>query len=213
MAEYSKGILGPFNGTVGTVVGVTWRGKDIMRSKPKKTDHAPTALQLRQRMKFLAVVDFLNPIKAVLSKLFGHKHGAQSTYNLATSYSLNNLLEWNGVDFTYQYNKFLFSRGDLQGLQDVAIVPQEDRKVKITWSDNSGQGLAQPTDKLYVLVYEPSMKQWMSFEQVAERVDSAITLTVSEWFLGFDVEVWACFYNEDLKKAATSSYLGSVLIG
>ena len=35
MAEIKKGILGGFSGKVGTVVGVNWRGKDIIRSLPK----------------------------------------------------------------------------------------------------------------------------------------------------------------------------------
>ncbi len=35
MAEIKKGILGGFSGKVGTVVGVNWRGKDIIRSYQK----------------------------------------------------------------------------------------------------------------------------------------------------------------------------------
>ena len=41
MGTYNKGILGPFSGKVGTVVGASWRGKDVMRSLPKKTDRTP----------------------------------------------------------------------------------------------------------------------------------------------------------------------------
>ena len=60
MGTYNKGILGPFSGKVGTVVGANWRGKDVMRSLPKKTDRTPTQTQLLQREKFTAVSNFLN---------------------------------------------------------------------------------------------------------------------------------------------------------
>lgn len=35
MAKIKKGILGGFSGKVETVVGVNWRGKDIISSLPK----------------------------------------------------------------------------------------------------------------------------------------------------------------------------------
>ncbi|MGV0847474.1 hypothetical protein ACTS9T_13015 [Empedobacter falsenii] len=42
MAEIKKGILGGFSGKVGTVVGVNWRGKDIINSLPKKSKRRST---------------------------------------------------------------------------------------------------------------------------------------------------------------------------
>ena len=35
MGTFKKGILGGFNGTVGTVVGSNWKGITVMRSRPK----------------------------------------------------------------------------------------------------------------------------------------------------------------------------------
>ena len=42
MANISKGILGGFSGKVGTIVGANYRGKDIIRSVPKKSGRKPT---------------------------------------------------------------------------------------------------------------------------------------------------------------------------
>jgi hypothetical protein len=41
MGKISKGILGGFSGTVGTVVGGKWKGIDYMRSKPSIRKGAP----------------------------------------------------------------------------------------------------------------------------------------------------------------------------
>ena len=42
MAEIKKGILGGFSGKVGTVVGVNWRGRDIIKKKKKKSKRRST---------------------------------------------------------------------------------------------------------------------------------------------------------------------------
>lgn len=44
MATYKKGILGAFSGTVGPVVGASYRGKDVIRSRPKKSSKPATEL-------------------------------------------------------------------------------------------------------------------------------------------------------------------------
>jgi hypothetical protein len=52
MGTYNKGILGAFSGKVGPVVGASWRGKEVMRSLPKKSGRAATSTQLLQRLKY-----------------------------------------------------------------------------------------------------------------------------------------------------------------
>ena len=55
MGTYEQGILGAFSGLVGPVVGASFRGKNVMRGRPKKTKKVPTLGQLAQRAKFAAV--------------------------------------------------------------------------------------------------------------------------------------------------------------
>lgn len=52
MATLSKGILGGFSGKVGPVVGATWRGMDVIRSRPKSSRRTPSERQLEQQLKF-----------------------------------------------------------------------------------------------------------------------------------------------------------------
>ena len=59
MATFEKGILGGFSGKVGNVVGVRWRGMNIMRSLPQRGSYVPTPEQLEQRLKFSLVMAFL----------------------------------------------------------------------------------------------------------------------------------------------------------
>lgn len=52
MAKYSKGILGPVRGTVGTVVGSSWRAIDYVRSKATSYHDRKSAAQVAQRNAF-----------------------------------------------------------------------------------------------------------------------------------------------------------------
>ncbi len=93
MGKIRTGILGGFQGKVGTVVGSTWRGEDIMRALPKKSGKTPSELQKLQRVKFKAISEFLKPLRSTLSIYFGNGAGVKSRYNLATSYHITNAIE------------------------------------------------------------------------------------------------------------------------
>jgi hypothetical protein len=131
MATYNKGILGAFTGTVGTVVGASWRGKSIMRSRQKKTTRTPTETQLLQREKFGTVTRFLTPIRYVYNKYFGQNVGVKSRYNMAVSYHIKEAVELTGESYEMIFNKVMISKGELQGVQDGAITPEAGQLIKL----------------------------------------------------------------------------------
>lgn len=212
MATYDKGILGSFTGTVGTVVGASWRGKSIMRSRPKKTSRVPTETQLLQREKFSMVTRFLTPIRGLLNLYFGQSRGVRSRYNLAVSYHIREAVEEIDQTFEMIYNKVMISKGELQGVQDGTAAAQAGNQIHLQWLDNSGQGMALPTDSLLVVIYSPGMNLFEVFEGAALREDTEATLTVASYFAGLPVHCWVSFVNDDRKLAASSSYLGEITL-
>ncbi len=66
MGTISKGILGGFNGTVGTVIGGSWKGIEYMRSRPAKRTNNPSQAQLEQQAKFAVVISFLETMVGLL---------------------------------------------------------------------------------------------------------------------------------------------------
>jgi len=212
MATYEQGILGPFSGKVGTVVGANWRGKNVMRSRPKKSNRVPSEAQQLQREKFTTVTKFLSPIKALLNQYFGQAVTYRSRYNLATSYHLKEAAERVNDSFEIIYSKVMISKGDLQGLVSPVVTTLPNNQLKIEWQDNSGQGMATPDDSLLVVVYCPELNLFETFEQIAMRKDNDVTLALTPFFEGSDVYCWASFVNDEHKLSASSTYLGKVLI-
>ena len=58
MAKLEQGILGPFRGKVGTVVGYLWRGKHVVRAYRKEINYPNTEHQQAEREWFVGMVRF-----------------------------------------------------------------------------------------------------------------------------------------------------------
>lgn len=212
MGTYNKGILGPFSGKVGTVVGANWRGKDIMRSLPKKTNRTPSEMQLLQRELFTAVSEFLTPISPVLSLYFGRRGGEQSRRNQAMSYHMKEAVQFVDPNFEILYNKVQIAKGDLLGVQNPVIATNAGNEVIFSWDDNSGQGSAKATDKLVVVIYAPAENLYYTQLSAADRSVGSVTLTLPAYFDGLEVQSWITFAAADEKSYATSVYLGPVTV-
>ena len=212
MATITKGILGGFSGTVGTVVGANYRGKDIIRSRPKKSDRKPTEAQVLQQKKFTLVISFLQPLKAIQNQYFGASSGVKSKVNLAASYMLNNALVVVADEPSLVYNKILITKGELAGFQNLEATPAVGRILAFTWEDNSVQGNASATDVANVVCYNEIAGTFEMYQAVATRADLAAQIILPPYLAGLDVHVWMYFNNAAQKVACNSPYLGLITL-
>ena len=212
MGTYNKGILGAFSGKVGPVVGASWRGKEIMRSLPKKTHRLPTLLQAQQRLKFSTALSFLNPLYPILSRYYGKNTGEQTRLNRATSYMMKEALVYNDPDFDIQFNRVQIAKGDLLGVEAGVVTSTIANTLTFTWTDNSGQGEALATDNLVVAAYNEDNNLMLYSLAVANRSAGTGAMVIPSYLSGLKLQVWATFAAADEKKNATSVYLGNVIV-
>lgn len=208
MATITKGILGGFSGKVGTVVGANWRGKDIIRSKPKPSSRAPTEKQLLQQMKFKLAVTFLQPVRFIQSQYFGSGQGVKSRVNQAVSYTISDAMTVVAGIPELVFNKVLITKGDLAPFQNSAVTPQAGRVLQLTWDDNSAQGNAAATDLCNMICYAPALGTFEIFTEVATRDLLTASVTLPDYYAGQDVHLWAYFNNAAETLACNSPYLG-----
>ncbi|WP_179315251.1 DUF6266 family protein [Winogradskyella undariae] len=212
MATFNEGILGGFSGKVGTVVGSNWRGKNVLRSAPRKSTKPVSAAQQRQRDKFSCVLQFLTPLKALLTDTFGANVGTKTPFNNAMSYHMKEAVKETATGFRMAYNKVLVGMGGLCGLEQPLVQPVAPHALNITWQDNSTQGLAYPTDTLLVVVYAPALHRFDYFTTDCLRETTACLLDFQDSFYGETVHLWATFTNTNVALTATSKYLGAFVI-
>ena len=209
MGKIKTGILGGFQGKVGTVISSTWRGESIMRALPKTAAKAPTESQRIQRLKFKAVSEFLNPLRTTLSTYFGNDTGVKSKYNMATSYHITNAVEITEQGTQILYPRVLVAKGTLFGFQNLTTTHSET-VITLNWEDNTVFGNAKAEDTVNVVCYIEEVNTFYVFESIANRDGLTASVTLPQNFLGYNVEVYAFLYDKVSKTSSNSVYLGSI---
>ena len=212
MATMNQGILGGFSGKIGTVVGSSWRGKNVLRSAPCISTKPASAAQQKQRDKFKGVSQFLTPIKEILTETFGASVGSKSPFNNAMSYHMKEAVQQTTVGFQLEYAKVLIGKGGLCGLENPVVQMLPTHRLQVSWDDNSTQGLAYPTDAFLIVAYAPALQRFEYAMGESLRETEQGVLSFQESFYGETVHLWATFHNAKLALTATSRYLGSFVI-
>jgi hypothetical protein len=212
MGTISKGILGGFSGTVGTVIGGTWKGIDYMRSQPARRTSTLTPAQADQRLKFAVAVKFVQSMAGLFMISFRNYAIKMTGTNNATSYILKNAITGVAPNFVLDYNLALVSRGDLPNVLNPLAVPgAQAGKVTFSWLNNAGVGKAKATDKAILVVYCPTYNQAVYTTGSAAR--SALTETLEcAAFSGESVETYVGFISEDGRDIANSIYTGQLTV-
>lgn len=212
MGRYSKGILGNFSGTVGTVIGGTWRGIDYMRSQPTRRSNTLTPAQVEQRIKFSLVVKFVQTFAGLAMISFRNYAVHMTGTNNAVSYILKNAVTGTYPNFELNYSLVLVSRGDLPNVLNPTAVPAAQAgSVTFNWTNNAGVGKAKANDKALLMIYCPATKQSVYTTGSAARSAQTETLDVS-LFSGQVVETYIGFISADGKDMASSLYTGQLTI-
>lgn len=210
MGTFQKGILGPFSGKVGTVIGGTWKGIDYMRSKSSRRNFVPSQKQLEQQMKFALMMRFLQPMSALLEITFNDYAVKQTGVNSAFSYNFKNAIAGSYPSFSINYTEVLISRGTLPNVLGPAVTSGAGSIVTFSWSDNSGVSTAKATDQAVLVAYCPAMQQSIFG---GGEMRSALTADLNLLsFTGQVVETYIGFMSDDQKNIAISIYTGQVTV-
>lgn len=212
MGKLQKGILGGFSGTVGTVVGSNWRGKDIIRSRPKSSGKAPTEAQLLQRLKFKLVIGFVTPLQSIQRQFFAGNSGVKSRMNKAVSYHIREAVEvLNGEPFLV-YSKVLITKGDLAEPQNAVVTAAAGGHLNYSWDDNSGQANAAADDVFCTVVFCEELGTFALYDSSVTRADALAAQSVPGTMTGKPVQVYCYFRNSVGASASNSAYLGETVI-
>ena len=153
-------------------------------------------------------VRFLQPVKPLLRRYFGQPAGTKSRSNLATSYHLTDAVIGTFPSLAIDYSKVILSRGELLGLQDAAATPMSTAILKLTWTDNSGQGQALPTDLIFAAAYNETRKQWEYRMAAATRGTPAFNFQLPAAWVGETVHCWIAVASADDYLYGNSEYFG-----
>jgi len=150
MATINQGILGGFSGTVGPVIGGSWKGIPYMRSKPGKYSYPPTKKQSSYRIKFKAQISFAKSLlNSIIKPIWDQKAVKMSGFDLFLKTNKNAFDHTGAIS---DFSMLKLSLGDLPLPNNLAVVNAAggNGDINITWNNNSGVGSAAATDRLWV---------------------------------------------------------------
>lgn len=202
MGRLINGILGPFRGKVGPVVGYTWKGQGIIRGLPKKISKAPSQKQLDNREKLAACQEWLKLITPFVRLGFKNYSAKQHGFGSALSYLKLNAMT---ADFKVDPAKALISWGDLPQPVSPAVSNPEPGMLEITWDAVPGD-----TDRAMVLAYHEKV-DFIGEICGARRKEGREILNCSE-LKSRELHVYLAFISEERDRCSTSVYLGAVVV-
>ena len=210
MAKFEVGVLGNFEGKVGTVVGAKWKGIEYMRHKGRKSKKDPSASQLEQRAKFGCVIRFVNAMTNVLSACYPDLL-KQTALNQAFSDIYNKALTGTYPSFSLDYSKVSISKGHLHNANLPVAAAAGNGVIKFSWNDNSDGNVANTDDKSVLAMYCPELDEVVYTLSGAQRSTGSASLNVMN-YTGMVVETWIAFISANGQLVSSSRYTGQLTV-
>ena len=209
MGKIKQGILGGFNGTVGTVVGGSWKGMAYMRGKAQSVKNPRTEKQLAQRMKFGMAQKFVKVMTAYLQVGFRNYTEHQTATNAAMSHTVRNCMVGKYPAFGIDPSKVLVSSGSLMPGR-FCTVKVANNVATFSWEDNSDESHAAIDDFAMPLIYNFSKGEAVFTTEDASRVDCKATLNLPADWSGDLLSSYIAFASVENKHVSNSVYVGDV---
>jgi len=212
MGTIKQGVLGGFSGKVGSVIGSSWKGINVMRGIPAHVANPKTDLQLAQRARVIATMAFLQPLTEYIRVGWREFAIKMTAMNAAFSFIIKNALQGTYPNFVVDYPNALVAKGSLPPALNATAASTVAATVAFTWLDNSTEAGASDTDKTLIVIYSPAKKQAVTAMGLQERLANSQAVTVPSSFSGDLVHCYIAFETLDGSEQSNSMYAGAVTV-
>ena len=215
MAQLEQGILGPFRGKVGTVVGFMWRGKHVVRAYRKEINYPNTENQQVERAWFVSMVRFAATARPAL--LLGLRERAarwQMTEGNAFV-RMNKGCFGRGrmetidtietIDFI-DYQMIKISEGSAAAVRFTTAVVDGDGVLRVSFEKKGVLTRARGCDRVYVYVYNTGTREGL-LSAPSERRSGRLSMQLPDGWTELNTKLWGFVVDQE-GRASNSSYIG-----
>lgn len=214
MSKYNQGILGPFSGRVGSVVGAKWKDQFVMRARPyPKQEVAPTARQLSQRNRFALMAEAMRVLSGAVNVgfKFNAKLEKMSARNIAMQENMQNAMVQSGGSWSIDNLNVVVARGNFGNVQSIQGAYSAN-SMQVNWTNNAGAAIGilpsgntvvlADTDKVFTVFWNATKNQALyNIFSTAIRDDaSAVLAKPADWLATDDVYGFAFCMNESVYR-------------
>jgi len=208
MSVVQNTIIGRARGSVGNLTFTTWKGMNVMKSKPTSVHNPNTAGQLSQRAVLKKAVSFYKTIVAVANTGFQYKAIKQSAYNAFVS------LNTKSGAFNVTGGVGVLTPSLLK-VSDGALTPTPianvtastgSHSITVTWETASVDD-QNSEDQAFILALDPTGNVLGFGLSDGSRSDGTSTLVLaSTTVFTTAINVYMFFVSAGSRKVSTSAY-------
>lgn len=215
MAIIKQGILGGFNGKVGTVIGSTWKGRSVIRSIAQHVHNPRTEAQQAVRARMTLVSRMVSAVHTFVTEGFRLQadNEAITSSNVATRINLAQAITGSGTSVTLDYTRVLLSQGSLLNVESpTAAVATTGHSVNISWVNNAGIDVdVLDSDRVLLCLYNPARQSSTYDLSSARRNDQSAVLNYPALWAGDTIYLYIATRSEDKSRISNSVMAGSVV--
>ena len=160
------------------------------------------------------VTTFLKRLKGLINVGYQQFNQGITPMNAATSYHLKNAVTGtSSMDYAIDYEKVVFSDGDLPEAKTPLIATAATARLAFSWTDDT-----LPSDSISgthlatVLAYNIDKKKFTMFPSAAPRSAETYVLQLPLDWVADEVHAWISFVSVNGKEVSNSTYVGQITI-
>lgn len=208
MALDPLGILGPFSGIVGPVVGCICKTRsNYVRTRPLSYHDAKTRAQLRNRATMREVMAFMSKAKVFAKCTFGPVATTMTTANVATKLNYHKVVVEGDDDVRLEYDKLRLSFGKMMPL-DGLVMLREEGDLKLRWKSLIDTEYSRSTDWVHVFVYNETRHGEVTELKAARRGEGEFVLGLPERWEEERLHVYVSVSDSGREHFGNSQYVG-----
>lgn len=203
MARLDQGLLGGYSGKLGTTVGATWKGINVVRTYQKNVANPNTQAQVEQRQLFRDVTQFASFFLGNLVKPFWDRQAKQmSGFNAFVSTNVKSMKEI-GV---FDPESLIIGEGRMTNIDIEFILDAESNEIFATWDSEPLPLFGKHEDKLYLLAFNFSGEPVGYSLGKDDRQEGSTSFVLNDQFLSNEcIVVWAWLSDDGLVQSTTRS--------
>jgi len=211
MAKLINGINGDIRGTVGSVVGSSWKGEPHIKKKYKNRTKKITPKEKGNRNKFADSQFWLKPLLDFVRVGFKGYTKRVEGFSAAKSYLSRNAFEGEQPHVRINPALVKVSFGDLPLSNDLAVALTAPGQLTFTWDPAMVNDTA-PEDQVMMLAYNIEDKKAYYTTTGQFRSTGADTLQITDTTQKRTYHLYMAFNGYDRMRRSDSVYLGAMTV-
>lgn len=203
MARIKNGILGPYVGTIGPVVGTSRNGVHYLKSRPKRRRRKRESGEKLNQDKFSVVHYWLQPLIDYLRE--GFKGSQSGAYNAAKSYALKHAVKEDSGKWKVDPSLIKISQGTLPIPDDIKVTRDENNVLQFSWGISPSGGSSY--DQVMVVAYNGHKEFGKERGQFRSNLGDTLELGKSSTA---KYHIYISFIADDRSRQSESVYLGLI---